>query len=93
MVHKHFEEHKNQLFAGNMLKNYGRLPKGQKKKKIGLKCSLGEYDTTVQFAEKYHSMFRFAPLYCGMLPTGRTSLMLSTISHFLLHQHLHLLSW
>ena len=31
-------------------------------------------------------MFRFAPLYCGMLPTGRTSLMLSTISRFLLHQ-------
>lgn len=46
MVHEHFEEHKNQLFAGKKLKNHGRLPKSQKKK-IGLKCSLGEYDTTV----------------------------------------------
>ena len=63
------------------------------RKKIGQKCSLGEYDTTVQFAEKYHSEFRFPPLYCGMLPTGRTSLMLSTTSRFLLHEHLHLLSW
>ena len=92
MVHGHFEEHKNQLFAGKKLKNHGRLPKGQKKK-IGLKCSLGECDTNVQFAEKYHSEFRFPLLYCGMLPTGRTSLMLSTTSRFLLHQHLHLLSW
>ena len=59
MVHKHFEEHKNQLFAGKKLKKHG-LPKGQKKK-IRQKCSLGEYDTFVQFAEKYHSVFRFAP--------------------------------
>ena len=42
MVHEHFEEHKNQLFAGKKLKNHGRA-----RKKIGLKCSLGEYDTTV----------------------------------------------
>lgn len=61
MVHEHFEEHKNQLFAGKKLKKHDRLPKGQKKKKKRQKCSLGEYDTTVQFAEKYHSMFRFAP--------------------------------
>ena len=61
MVHKHFEEHKNQLFAGKKLKKHDRLPKGQKQKKLRQKCSLVEYDTTVQFAEKYHSMFRFAP--------------------------------
>lgn len=42
MVHEHFEEHKTQLFAGKKLKNHGRA-----RKKIGLKCSLGEYDTTV----------------------------------------------
>ena len=60
MVHKHFEEHKNQLFAGKKLKKHDGLPKGQKKKKRQ-KCSLGEYDTFVQFAEKYHSVFRFAP--------------------------------
>ena len=91
MVHGHFEEHKNQLFAGKKLKIMVDSPRARKK--IGLKCSLGECDTTVQFAEKYHSEFRFAHLYCGMLPTGRTSLMLSTTSRFLLHQHLHLLSW
>lgn len=32
MVHKHFEEHKNQLFAGKKLKKHDGLPKGQKKK-------------------------------------------------------------
>ena len=32
MVHEHFEEHKNQLFAGKKLKKHDRLPKGQKKK-------------------------------------------------------------
>lgn len=31
MVHKHFEEHKNQLFAGKKLKKHDRLLKGQKK--------------------------------------------------------------
>ena len=30
MVHEHFEEHKNQLFAGKKLKKHDRLPKGQK---------------------------------------------------------------
>lgn len=47
MVHEHFEEHKNQLFAGKKLKNHGRA-----RKKIGLKCSLGEYDTTVNLQKK-----------------------------------------
>ena len=91
MVHEHFEEHKNQLFAGKKLKNHGRLPKGQKKNRTKLLFRGIRHDC--QFAEKYYSVFRFAHLYYRMLPTGRTSLMLSTISRFLLHQHVHLLIW
>lgn len=76
MVHKHFEEHKNQLFAGKKLKKHDGLPKGQKKKNK-TKVLFRGIRHVCSIRRKIPLSVSLRTLYCGMLPTGRTSLMLS----------------